>query len=120
MVIRGIRGAIQASENSPEAILQATEELLLAILKSNPEVQPHDLASVIFTVAPDLDAAYPAKAARDLGWDQVPLLCAQEIPDPGFLPRCIRVLLHWNTELPQSSIHPVYIGAASSLRPDLE
>lgn len=120
MPIRGIRGAIQARENTAEAILQSTQELLSAILAANPSLQSLDIASVIFTVTSDLTAAFPAKAARVMGWNQVPLFCAQEIPVPGSLASCIRVLLHWNTDLPQSEIQHVYLGQAASLRPDLE
>ncbi len=119
MPMRGIRGAVQAEANQPEAILTATRQLLEAVLQANPELQLEDIASVLFTVTADLTAAYPAKAARQLGWGAVPLMCAQEIAVPGSLPRCIRVLIHWNTDLPQSSIRPVYLGAAASLRPDL-
>lgn len=119
MPVRGIRGAIQAEENSAGAILKATRELLSAILEANPTLQVEEIASAVFTVTSDLDAAYPAKAARELGWEQVPLMCAQEIPVPGTLSRCIRVLLHWNSELPQSAVRHVYSGAAANLRPDL-
>lgn len=119
MPVRGIRGAVQAEENSPGSILKATRELLLAIIEANPGLQPEQIASAMFTVTSDLTTAYPAKAARELGWELVPLMCAQEIPVPGALPCCIRILLHWNTDLPQSSIRPVYLGAAAILRPDL-
>ncbi len=119
MTVRGVRGAVQAEENTPDAILEATRKLLQALLSANPLLQPEEVASALFTVTPDLNAAYPARAARDLGWSQVPLMCAQEIPAPGALPRCVRVLLHWNTDLPQSAIRPVYLGAAAGLRPDL-
>lgn len=119
MPVRGIRGAIQAEENSAGAILKATRELLSAILEANPTLQVEEIASAVFTVTSDLDAAYPAKAARELGWEQVPLMCAQEIPVPGALSRCIRVLLHWNSDLPQSAVRHVYSGAAAYLRPDL-
>jgi len=119
MPVRGIRGATVAEANQPEIIYIATQDLLLAILSANPGLQPEDIASVFFTVTDDLNAAYPARSARDLGWDQVPLMCAQEIPVPGSLPRCIRVLLHWNTDLPASAIHHIYLGAAAALRPDL-
>jgi len=119
MPVRGIRGATVAEANLPETIHKATQDLLLAILSANPGLQPTDIASVFFTVTDDLNAAYPARSARDLGWDQVPLMCAQEIPVPGSLPRCIRVLLHWNTDLPASAIRHVYLGAAAALRPDL-
>jgi len=119
MPVRGIRGANVAKADTPEAIYSATEELLLEVLKTNPNLKPDDLASVFFTVTGDLSAAYPAKAARDLGWAEVPLMCAREIPVPGGLPRCIRVLLHWNTDTPQTDIRHIYLGAASILRPDL-
>ena len=120
MPVRGIRGATVATEDQSEAILSATRELLGAIQATNPTLDPADLASAIFTVTGDLAAAYPAKAARQLGWTGTPLICALEIPVPGSLPRCIRVLLHWNTELPQSAIRHVYLGEAAKLRPDLK
>ncbi len=119
MPVRGIRGATTAEADQPEAINRATLGLLRAILKSNPQMNVLDLASALFTVTEDLSAAYPAAAARELGWVDVPMVCAREIPVPGGLPRCIRVLLHWNTDLPQSAIQHVYLGAAAALRPDL-
>ena len=119
MPVRGIRGATTATEDQSEAILSATRELLGAIQTANPTLDPADLASAIFTVTGDLAAAYPAKAARKLGWTAVPLMCAREIPVPGSLPRCIRVLLHWTTDLTQSAIRPVYLSEAAKLRPDL-
>lgn len=119
MSIRGIRGAVQAERDEPEAILAATRELIAAIVEANPGLDPADVASVFFTVTDDLSAIHPALGARQLGWTDVPLMCAREIPVPGSLPRCIRVLVHWNTELPQSAVHPVYLGEASVLRPDL-
>ena len=119
MPVRGIRGATTAEADQHETINNATRELLSAILEANPELQPGDLASALFTVTADLSAAYPAAAAREMGWTDVPLICAREIPVPGGLPRCIRVLLHWNTDLPQSAIRHVYLGAAAALRPDL-
>ena len=119
MAIRGVRGATVAGRDEEGAILAATRELLEALLKANPAMQVEELASAFFTVTGDLTAAHPAKAARQMGWTQVPLMCALEIPVPGSLPRCIRVLLHWNTDLAQSEIRHVYLGAAASLRPDL-
>jgi chorismate mutase len=119
MPVRGVRGATVVEEDTPEAILDAARELLRAILEANPQMQAVDIASALFTVSDDLSAAYPAQAARQIGWELVPLMCAREIPVPGGLPRCIRVLLHWNTKLPQSSVHHVYLGAAMKLRPDL-
>ncbi len=119
MSVRGVRGAVVADTDQPGAILAAARDLLEAILHANPTLAPLDLASVLFTVTEDLTSAYPAQAARELGWTGVPLMCAREIPVPGSPARCIRVLLHWNTELPQSAICHVYLGEAASLRPDL-
>lgn len=119
MRVQGIRGAAVAESDQPDAILSATRELLRAILEANPTLQTSDLASVFFSVTEDIHSAYPAQAARQLGWTQVPMMCMQEIWVPGGLARCIRVLLHWNVDLPQESIHHVYLGAAATLRPDL-
>jgi chorismate mutase len=119
MSLRGVRGATTAAQDQAEEILSATRELMEAILQANPALQPEDIASVIFTTTADLRAVYPARAARELGWTEVPLMCAQEIPVPEGLPRCIRVLLHWNTELPQVAIRHVYLREAVRLRPDL-
>ena len=120
MPVRGIRGAIAIDADQPEEILRATRELLTAILDANATLLSEDIASAWFTVTEDLCSDYPARAARQLGWTHVPLMCAQEIPVPGGLPHCIRVLLSWNTDLPQSAIRHVYLGAATSLRPDLD
>lgn len=120
MTVRGVRGAVTCLHDQPEAILQATQELLLAIQAANPGMHPDDFASIFFTATPDLRSIHPAKAARQLGWTLVPLLCAQEIDVPDSLPRCIRVLLHWNTALPQHKIQHVYLGEATVLRPDIE
>ena len=119
MSVRGIRGAIAVQRDEAGAILEATRELLLAILEANPNLEPADIGSVIFTLTEDLTAAYPAQAARDLGWQLVPLLCGREIPVPDGLPLCIRVLVHWNTSLPQEAIQHVYLGKAACLRPDV-
>jgi chorismate mutase len=119
MSVQGIRGAAVAESDMSESILAATRDMLEAILEANPALKTSDLASVFFSITEDLSSAYPAQAARQLGWTNVPMLCMQEIPVPGGLSHCIRVLLHWNTDLPQESIHHVYLGAASNLRPDL-
>lgn len=119
MPVRGVRGATAVDNDLAQEVIGATKELLAAILDANPTLQTADLASTLFSVTDDLASAYPAKAARQLGWSDVPLMCAREIPVPGGLAKCIRVLLHWNTDLPQDSIHHVYLGKASSLRPDL-
>lgn len=119
MPVRGIRGAISVEENEAQSILSATRELLEEIKLSNPTLQAEDIASILFTVTNDLDAVHPAKAARVMGWDMVPLMCAVEIPVPGSLPKCIRILIHWNTSLDQISIHHCYCRNAIKLRPDL-
>ena len=119
MPVRGIRGAIDVSDNQPDTILDATQKLLETILAANPQLRSEEIACGIFTTTADLSAAYPAQAARKMGWDMVPMICSQEIPVPGGLPRCIRVLLQWNTELAQHEIHHIYLGSAANLRPDL-
>ena len=119
MTVRGVRGATVAAQDQSDAVLTATQELLSAILHANPTMQSADIASVLFTVTDDLCSVYPAQAARQMGWNLVPLMCAREIPISGSLQRCIRVLLHWNTDLPQNAIRHVYLGEASRLRPDL-
>lgn len=119
MPVRGIRGAIDVSQDQPAAILEATQRLLESILEANPGLHSEDIVCGIFTTTEDLFSVYPAQAAREMGWDAVPLLCSQEIPVPGGLARCIRVLLQWNTNLPQHKIRHIYLGAAASLRPDL-
>jgi chorismate mutase len=119
MPIRGIRGATTVAADEPDLILHATRELLEAILAENEDMRPEDIASAIFTVTEDLAATFPAQAARQMGWGLVPMMCAREIPVPGSLSRVIRVLVHWNTELPQSGITHVYLREAVRLRPDL-
>jgi chorismate mutase len=119
MPCRGIRGATTVEADTADAILKATRRLLARLVEAN-TVDVADIASAIFTVTPDLTAAFPAQAARELGWQHVALLDAQEIPVPGSLPRCVRVLVHWNTVTPQQEIRHVYLGRAASLRPDLQ
>ena len=118
MGCRGIRGAITVEANTADAILGATERLLSEMVRAN-QVALEDVASVIFTATPDLDAVYPAVAARRMGWTRVPLMCMQEMHVPGSLARCLRVLIHWNTERGPAEIHHVYLGGARVLRPDL-
>jgi chorismate mutase len=115
---RGIRGATTVATNSRDEILSATRQLVALMIRRN-GIQRTDVASAIFTTTSDLDAEFPALAARQLGWLDVPLLCGHEMTIPGSLPRCIRVLVHWNTELSQSEIQHVYIRDAVKLRPDL-
>ncbi|MEA4906530.1 MAG: chorismate mutase [Chloroflexi bacterium] len=119
MSVRGVRGAATVERDEPQLVLAATRQLLEAIIASNPDLSAADIASAFFTVTPDLCSVHPAQAARQMGWDHVPLMCAQEIPVPGGLPRCVRVLLHWNTGLEQDQIQHVYLGEAAALRPDL-
>jgi chorismate mutase len=118
MICRGIRGAITVDANTPEAIDAVTRTLLMRIVAVN-DLEIADIASVIFTATPDLDAVYPAASARALGWTNVPLLCMQEMTVAKSLPRCIRVLIHWNTDQAPEAIRHVYLGAARTLRPDL-
>ena len=118
MPCRGVRGAITVEENSESAILQATRELLEALVLAN-GLRPTDIASVFFTATPDLDASFPARAARQMGWADVPLLDAVEMAVPGALPCCIRVLINWNTDRPAGAIHHIYLREAAVLRPDL-
>lgn len=119
MSIRGIRGATTVQADDLGLILDATRELLEAILEANSGMTPEDVASALFTVTEDLAATFPAQAARQMGWGLVPMMCAREIPVPGSLPRVIRVLVHWNTEVLQSKITHVYLRDAVKLRPDL-
>lgn len=118
-VVRGIRGAITVERDTPEAILAATERLLRAIMERNP-FTTDAVASALFTVTPDLTSEFPAAAARRIGWTLVPLLNFTEIGVPGRLERCIRVLIHLNTELTQEQIVHVYLDGATVLRPDLK
>jgi chorismate mutase len=119
MPIRGIRGATTVTADEPDLILQATRELLEEILQENKGMEPEDVASAIFTVTDHLASTFPAQGARQMGWGLVPMLCGREIPVPNSLPRVIRVLVHWNTELSQKEITHVYLRDAVKLRPDL-
>lgn len=114
---RGIRGATTVDEDTSEAILAATRELLTLIIEAN-GLDSADVGSAIFTTTTDLTADFPALAARQLGWHDVALMCGHEMPVPGSLSRCIRVLIHWNTPKAQSDIKHVYIRGARNLRPE--
>jgi chorismate mutase len=118
-ILRGLRGATTAAQNTSEAILEATEELLSALQRAN-GFAPDDVESAIFTSSPDLTADYPARAARRLGWTGVPLLGAVEVdvPPPRGKPRCIRVLLHFYTAKPATALKHIYLRDAAALRPD--
>lgn len=118
MAVRGIRGATTSEENTSEAIIGATDDLLTTLIEWN-TIEPDEIASIIFTTTADLTADFPAYAARQHGWVNVPLLCSHEMAVPGSLPRCIRILIHLNTERPQSSMRHAYLREAVSLRRDL-
>jgi chorismate mutase len=119
MPMRGIRGATTVTVDDPDSVLQATRELLEMILQENDGICLDDIASVLFTTTEDIASAYPARAARQMGWELVPMMCAREIPVPGSLPMCIRVLIHWNADKEQSEIKHIYLRDAVKLRPDL-
>ena len=119
MFCRGIRGATTVERNAQEDIQQATTELLQLLIHRN-DLQAEDVASAIFTVTEDLDAVFPALAARSLGWTEIALMCAREIPVPGSLEKCIRILLHVNTMRSAAEIQHVYIRGAVNLRPTLD
>ncbi len=119
MPCRGVRGATTLDRNDREEILTATRQLLALMLRQN-GIQSADVASAIFTTTPDIDAEFPAMAARQLGLLDVPLLCGHEMTVPGSLPLCVRILLHWNTDKPQADIHHVYVREAKRLRPDIK
>ncbi len=114
---RGVRGATTVEEDSRGEILRATHELLTQMIQAN-DIRPEDVASIIFTTTPDLSADYPALAARLPGWEDVALLCTHEMAVPHGLKRCIRILLHWNTEKSLSEMRHIYIKGAVVLRPD--
>ncbi|MGH2831221.1 MAG: chorismate mutase [Solirubrobacteraceae bacterium] len=116
--LHALRGAISVERNDAQAILDATTELMREIMSRN-ELDPAQVVSCIFTATGDLDAEFPAVAARALGFERVPLLCAGEIPVPGALPRVIRVLIHYHAGESHEARH-VYLGEASQLRADLQ
>jgi len=116
-MMRGVRGATTAEANTREAILAATRELLCAMIEAN-NIQPDDVASAIFTTTIDLNADYPALAARALGWHDVALMCMHEMNVPHGVKQCVRILLHWNTDVAAQAVKHVYINGAVNLRPD--
>jgi chorismate mutase len=118
LLCRGVRGATTVASDTPEAIVSATTELLRAMVEAN-GIEEEWVGSVIITTTPDLTAAYPAQAARVIGWWQVALLGAQEMDNPTGLPMCIRILIHWNTTKKLNEIVHVYMHGAEKLRPDL-
>jgi chorismate mutase len=114
---RAIRGATTAEANTAEDILEATEELLRTVLTLN-EMTVDDLVSIIFTTTADLNATFPAVAAREMGLDQIPLMCAHEMSVPGSLDQVVRVMIHVNTTKPTAEIRHVYLRRAAVLRPE--
>ncbi|MGH7737398.1 MAG: chorismate mutase [Candidatus Tyrphobacter sp.] len=117
-MIRGVRGAITVDADDRDAILAATKRLLAEMTRRN-SVATEDIASILFSLTPDLRAAFPAMGARELGWVHVPMLHFCEIDVPGAMGRVIRVLMHVNTALAQSDVEHVYLERAAALRPDL-
>ncbi|HRW05904.1 MAG TPA: chorismate mutase [Caldilineaceae bacterium] len=117
IVCRGVRGATTVERDDRELVLRATRELLGLMIRLN-DIKTVDVASAIFTTTPDVVSVFPATAARQLGWLDVPLMCAHEMQVPGSLGHCVRILLHWNTDKPQQEIQHVYLHEARTLRPD--
>ncbi len=115
---RGIRGAIDVPVDDETEIVEATKKLLLEIRDQN-AICKEDISAILFTATPDLTAAFPARAARELGWQYVPLMCATEMAVPGSLPRCIRVLVLVNTSKSQKQVKHIYLSGAAQLREDL-
>jgi chorismate mutase len=118
IVCRGVRGAITIDNDTREAILEATEDLLVALIEAN-GIEPEDVASVFFTTTPDIVADYPALAARKLGWIDNALICGHEMSVPHGLKKCIRILIHWNTAKGLKEIQHLYLRDAVNLRPDV-
>ena len=119
MTTRGIRGAITIEIDQEETVLSSTREVLETVQALNPSLKVKDIISILFTITDDIISAYPALAARQMGWDSTPMLCVREMNVKDGLPLCIRVLIHWNTDLDQSAIQHVYLREAIKLRPDL-
>ena len=118
MMVRGIRGATTVDSNTREAVLEASRELLDAIVEAN-QLDPDHVASVIFSTTPDINAEFPAVAAREAGWTDVALECVLEMNVPGALARCLRILMHVNTERTPSELQHIYLRGARRLRTDL-
>ena len=118
MAVRAIRGAIQVDANQRAAVLEGTAELVTEVMMRN-GLAPDDVISVVFTATPDLTAEFPALAARKIGFQDVPLLCASEIGVPGALPRVVRLLMHVETGKPRSALQHVYLRGATALRLDI-
>lgn len=119
MMVRGVRGATTIDEDTPNAIHKATQELLATMVEEN-DIEEEYVASIMFTTTQDLTSAYPAKAAREIGWQFTPLMGAVEMNKTDGLKHCIRILIHWNTEKSLQEINHVYLNGAANLRPDLK
>lgn len=119
MALRGVRGATTIAMDNQENVLAATRELLQTIQCANPDLKTLDIGSAFFTTTADITSAFPAAAAREIGWDHVPMICTNEIPVSDSLPMCIRVLILWNTDQAQDNIQHIYLREAKKLRPDL-
>lgn len=119
MMLRGVRGAITVNTNTSEAIWEATETLLRAMIEAN-DIREDDVASVLITSTPDLTATYPARAVRRYGWRRTALMGFQEVAVPDGLPRCLRILIHWNTDKSLDELQHIFLRGAVALRPDLK
>ena len=121
--MRGIRGATTVASNEASAIVEATAELLGQLVSQN-AIEPEEVAFAYFTTTSDLDAEYPALAARQMGWVDVPLLCGQDMdvqqPNPRGVARCVRILLLYNTDRPQREMHHAYLRGAEAIKQDLD
>ena len=118
MAVRAVRGAVQISGNDRDEILAGTTELVTEVMSRN-ELSTEDVISVLFTATPDLTAEFPALAARKLGFQEVPLLCASELDVPGAMPRVVRLMMHVETTKPRSALQHVYLRGAAALRLDI-
>ena len=118
MPVRGIRGAVNVSRNSRREIFTKTRDLLGAMVRAN-RIREKDIAAAFFTLTPDLNADFPAYAARDMGWTHVPMMCAGELGVPKGMKKVVRVMLLVNTSVPPNRIKHQYLGSTPSLRPDL-
>lgn len=118
MAVRAVRGAIQIGADEPEAIYRGVQEMLAAVLERN-DLSADDVISIFFTATPDLTSCFPAAGAREVGFTDVPLLCASEIAVPGSLPRTVRLLAHVETPKPRVEVRHAFLGAAAALRDDL-
>ena len=117
MICRGVRGATTVEQTDRESVLVATRELLATMIRLN-GIERTDVASAIFTTTTDITSVFPATAARQLGWLDVPLMCGHEMTVEGSLQKCIRIMLHWNTDKAQDQIQHIYLHGAKVLRPD--